>query len=39
MQLDVNRLWEPPVVEEEFVKYVLQQVLMWNKIYSSGSLL
>ena len=21
MQLDVNRLWDPPIVEEEFVKY------------------
>ena len=23
LQLDVNRLWDPPIVEEEFVKYVL----------------
>ena len=26
MQLDVNRLWDPPIVEEEFVKYA------WNNI-------
>ena len=26
MQLDVNRLWDPPIVEEEFVKYACRNI-------------
>ncbi len=28
LQLDVNRLWDPPIVEEEFVKYVIATIFV-----------
>ena len=31
MQLDVNRLWDPPIIEEEFVKYG------WRNLFRSSS--
>lgn len=32
MQLDVNRLWDPPIIEEEFVKYG------WRILFRSSSI-